>query len=227
MVDGLAVCHVCGEAFGTLNVHVWKAHDLTAAEYKALFGLNRKQGLSGTSTTEKKRDASRRLIAEGRINPNNLVDLRTPEQRVQASAVRRRKQAKNNSRSAETSARPEVREAIRQKAIERMSAPVAKKHQSQAMKDYAVTHRDELVARSKARIKWRDRTCVVCGKTETIPSHGARMTCSKECAQKYKADLMREVARNRSDDAYKKMAASKVKSGKWSKHFPNGLPNPS
>lgn len=42
-----AECHVCGERFQHLGHHVWAAHDLTADEYRAIFGLASTTGLIG------------------------------------------------------------------------------------------------------------------------------------------------------------------------------------
>lgn len=53
--DGEKVeCHCCGEWFGGLQMHAWKAHDLTADEYKAIFGLSRRHGLIGPTTLVKR-----------------------------------------------------------------------------------------------------------------------------------------------------------------------------
>ena len=42
--QGLAVCHICGLGFENLGFHVY-AHDTWPDEYKAYFGLKRKQSL--------------------------------------------------------------------------------------------------------------------------------------------------------------------------------------
>src|ERR1700674_3720674 len=42
-----AQCHACGRWFVNLALHAGRGHDLTAQEYKALFGLNRTAGLIG------------------------------------------------------------------------------------------------------------------------------------------------------------------------------------
>lgn len=54
--DGERVmCHICGEFFGHLGGHIGRAHDLTAREYKAIFGLKMKTPLNGPATLEKHR----------------------------------------------------------------------------------------------------------------------------------------------------------------------------
>jgi hypothetical protein len=46
--DGEQVeCHCCGAWFDALGMHVWKAHNLRPAEYRAIFGLGRTTGLVG------------------------------------------------------------------------------------------------------------------------------------------------------------------------------------
>jgi hypothetical protein len=59
--DGAKVeCHVCGAWFRGLGNHVWGAHDLTADEYRAIFGLAWDTGLVGPMLRE---SISRRAIA--------------------------------------------------------------------------------------------------------------------------------------------------------------------
>ncbi len=42
--EGL-LCHECGHRFQHLGLHVWKAHGLTAREYRMAHGLLRSRGL--------------------------------------------------------------------------------------------------------------------------------------------------------------------------------------
>ena len=51
-----AECHVCGASFRMLATHVWKAHDLWADEYRALFGLSARRGLVGRQTHDRLRE---------------------------------------------------------------------------------------------------------------------------------------------------------------------------
>lgn len=48
--DGL-LCHECGRRFAHLGLHVFKAHEMTAAEYRAAHGLGRR-GLVAQGTRE-------------------------------------------------------------------------------------------------------------------------------------------------------------------------------
>ena len=43
--DGRLVCHECGLAHRHLGLHVWKAHGVTAAQYRTRHGLARGRGL--------------------------------------------------------------------------------------------------------------------------------------------------------------------------------------
>lgn len=53
-------CHACGLWFESLGRHGWLAHDLTAAEYRALFGLKWGQALAG----QRVRDKARRTLSQ-------------------------------------------------------------------------------------------------------------------------------------------------------------------
>ncbi len=83
-----AECHACGRWFGHLGGHVARAHDLTAAEYRAIFGLRAKTKLIGPSLRDKRRE---RLDQLERVRParSSLLDL-TPEQRSQVARTPRR-----------------------------------------------------------------------------------------------------------------------------------------
>lgn len=82
--DGEKVeCHCCGEWFVVLGSHVWQAHNLTAKEYKSIFGL----ALSRSLLTDAIRTQQRELleprlaqfIAQGQAA--SPVTQFTPEQR--------------------------------------------------------------------------------------------------------------------------------------------------
>lgn len=73
-----AQCHCCGEFFGHLGNHVWRTHNLTAPEYKAIFGLNASTGLIGPTLLAKR--------SQRASEPGGIVDYKgngrplTPEQ---------------------------------------------------------------------------------------------------------------------------------------------------
>lgn len=86
--DGEKVqCHCCGAYYHALPVHVYRAHDVTVDEYKALFGLPRQRGLTGPAS-HAKRHASMKArgfdIASVGFRP-------TPEQRSAYASVARRR----------------------------------------------------------------------------------------------------------------------------------------
>ena len=80
-----AECHVCGGWFGHLGGHVARAHDLTADEYRAIFGLRAKTKLIGPSLHDKRLQYLSHLE---RVRPkrSTLLDL-TPEQRAQTARM--------------------------------------------------------------------------------------------------------------------------------------------
>ncbi|WP_368859565.1 MucR family transcriptional regulator [Georgenia satyanarayanai] len=55
--DGL-LCHECGQRFVHLGLHVYRAHGLTAAEYRQAHGLGRR-GLVAASTRQALADGAR------------------------------------------------------------------------------------------------------------------------------------------------------------------------
>lgn len=79
-------CHCCGHWYVSLQCHAWRAHDLTADEYRAIFGLNRNTSLQspqmrvGVSESIRRRmDQIRDTLAAGRAKR----DAATPEQRAE------------------------------------------------------------------------------------------------------------------------------------------------
>lgn len=54
--DGERVqCHICGRWYRFLANHVWRTHEVTADEYRALFGLAATHGLVAPTLTEQLR----------------------------------------------------------------------------------------------------------------------------------------------------------------------------
>lgn len=79
-------CHVCGMDFIKLGGHLWYAHDLLAAEYRSIFGLNKSTPLCSEDSSgrhavvmKQRRLTDSRLYQRG---PHNFADD-TPEQRDQ------------------------------------------------------------------------------------------------------------------------------------------------
>ena len=92
-----AECHVCGGWFGHLGGHVARAHDLTADEYRAIFGLRAKTKLIGPSLRAKRLENQSHLE---RVRPkrSTLLDL-TPEQRSQTARMPRRLESRLDPRT--------------------------------------------------------------------------------------------------------------------------------
>lgn len=80
-VDGL-LCHECGARFVHLGLHAFRAHGVTADEYRAAHGLSRR-GLVAARTAEVIAENARRTLPE----KTAFVAARDP---VAASAAQRR-----------------------------------------------------------------------------------------------------------------------------------------
>lgn len=87
-----AQCHCCGEYFALLSLHVVRSHDLTPAEYKAIFGLEAGKGLVGPSLRARKVELGKERVVNGMIE--RLIEAGrtaiTPEQR-RANSLRFRR----------------------------------------------------------------------------------------------------------------------------------------
>jgi hypothetical protein len=63
--DGERVqCHCCGEYWLAVGIHAWQRHDLTAEEYKAIFGLRAGRGMIGPLLHSVQLANSRRVTAQ-------------------------------------------------------------------------------------------------------------------------------------------------------------------
>lgn len=79
--DGQRVeCHCCGEWFRGLAAHIVHRHNLLADEYKAIFGLNKGQGLTSAATHEKISINAKTGSGIGRLKAMNDQIRPTPEQ---------------------------------------------------------------------------------------------------------------------------------------------------
>ncbi len=58
--DGLPICHICGKAFKRVIAHARQKHDVTAFEYKELFGLDNKKGVCSKESSAVSRKAVKR-----------------------------------------------------------------------------------------------------------------------------------------------------------------------
>lgn len=70
-LDGRPICHICGRAYNKLMQHARLKHDLSAREYKKMFGLNVSQGIIAKRTTEILRHHVEKNY--GNVVENNLL----------------------------------------------------------------------------------------------------------------------------------------------------------
>ncbi len=61
------ICHVCGGTYKSLPLHLWMMHDLTAAEYRAYFGLNRRTPLASLAVRQRLRESLLHTVAIGHL----------------------------------------------------------------------------------------------------------------------------------------------------------------
>ena len=90
--DGvLLTCHACGGAFESVGQHAVSAHDLTAAEYRSIFGLTGKQSLAGPAYRARRSAWNLKRLQS--LDAMPVPPVATPEQRsaraVAAHAGRR------------------------------------------------------------------------------------------------------------------------------------------
>lgn len=102
-------CHVCGKSFANLASHALGSHNLTAAEYKAIFGLKVTTGLWGAALRDLNATNIRAMIARGAITTidKRPEDAPTPEQISAFHAGRQRRREEREHMDS-----PEVREKI-------------------------------------------------------------------------------------------------------------------
>ncbi len=81
-------CHACGDTFMYLAKHAWHTHDLTAAEYRSMFGLAWQQKLMAHSLRRRMADILEPWKADKGSRPPEV----TPERRAMLSARPRRLQ---------------------------------------------------------------------------------------------------------------------------------------
>jgi ROS/MUCR transcriptional regulator protein len=63
-------CHECGEWFVSVAHHAYMAHQITAKEYREMFGLNDKQGLISPEFSRRKRPYGVKLYKDyGHLSP--------------------------------------------------------------------------------------------------------------------------------------------------------------
>jgi hypothetical protein len=75
-----AQCHACGRWFRSLALHAGRGHDLTAQEYKALFGLNRTTGLIGPALRARMQAVANDVLSPYWGQSAEALGARTAEQ---------------------------------------------------------------------------------------------------------------------------------------------------
>lgn|GEM_PF-6366494 len=172
--DGKIECHCCGRWYRFLATHVWRTHEISADEYRALFGLTARHGLVSPDMSERLRRTALRTLRPYYERAADLARSIPFEQRS-AHAHRRRLRL-------ETRLDPKWQDARRRVA------------QGQAERTRAWYRALDPASRSAflARIR-RPRTpatCVVCGQQFYSASHGPRAkTCSLACARDHRRQL--------------------------------------
>lgn len=93
-------CHVCGGAYRSLASHIWQAHDVSAAEYRAFFGLGIQRALAAGDLRDLLAARTTAALAEGRL----AVDV----ERLRTQGFRTSEQAAQASERSHSHERPEV-----------------------------------------------------------------------------------------------------------------------
>lgn len=79
-------CHACGRDFKHLGPHVWMIHNLTADEYRAIFGLSSSTPICNKAIAARVSEVAKESVASGKINlPAEFAGSfarATPEQRA-------------------------------------------------------------------------------------------------------------------------------------------------
>lgn len=67
------ICHICGRAYNKLMSHTRQKHDVSALEYKKMFGLHTSKGIVAKHTAELLRahvDKNYDIVVEGNLKKN-------------------------------------------------------------------------------------------------------------------------------------------------------------
>lgn len=204
------VCHACGRAFRLLGSHVWQAHGISAAAYKAIFGLNALTGLAGAETRELLRQHAGRVLAghAGSEAGRERFRAMTPEARSALSRGRRwRLEGRRDPRNRQ------LRQAAGARAVQKVRDLVAAgAWRSRPFPDPRAANRKGNARRSallqdpdyRARFSRRlsaakggraPLTCVVCEAQFAPPPY--RKTCSRECERARRQEVSRSRPRDR------------------------------
>lgn len=183
-------CHVCGAWFRSLGHHVWRTHNLTADEYRAIFGLAASTGLIGPGLHDTRSADAMELIDSdprfGRGGPPM-----TPEQRYYNR--RRHWVATEVKRSDRWNAGRQKRAAsIRAKLPPKLCSVCGRPCPTRNRKTCSdACWRVALVTRPRV-----EQYCKVCGKGP-LNKKLRTVTCSKACARRALSNAGRSQAKSR------------------------------
>lgn len=242
-----AECHVCGQYYQHLGNHVWLSHDLTADEYKALFGLRASTGLIGPGLFAiRSRDALKHKQIEKALALRTWERV-TPEQR---SA-----QTKGRKQRLESRLDPEVQASRREANRKRGKATherylrgeiqFSMEHlQTPEVREKARRHSQETLARKYAehpelKEEWKQKLsaprtlrsgkrrgdrvivkCPICGTEKELLAHLAkhRTTCgAKECLSELRRRNANRLQVSKRPEVRAKLSAAKR--GKYPEHL--------
>ena len=187
---GIAACHICGQGFENLSVHVY-SHGTWPDEYRAYFGLKRRQSLLSRGMRER---WSKRSSA-----PTVVEAL----SRARAARGDWRTLMKGRRGPARLQARIEIAAALAAPRLARRKVKACRNCGKQIPwrpKLYRKTCSDrcasELITKARRSRPPVNRPCRVCGNpvTRRFPSRGAPKTCSDACAKKAISRANRKVA---------------------------------
>ena len=209
--DGSAVtCHACGQSFRSLAHHAWLSHNLTGAEYRALFGLKAGRTLMTEALTEKKRSPEI-LALLARMRPEAVKisqEVFTPEQRSVLGRGRKvRLESKLNPRWMEAHREGSLKAGPKISAARKAEPGLAARLQGY----------------NEQRAGPLEKQCIICGASFPSRNRQRVVTCGDLCDRERRRQAVigdRNPAKN--PKVARKIAASKVRHGRFSTHFPEG-----
>ena len=158
-------CHVCGEWFESLGSHIWRSHDLLAAEYKSIFGLNDKTPLISERVSAVKSQKQTARILDGRARSFGDTGFReavemTPEQLSALHSGRRPR--------AERRIKPlPPRQPVSDETRFRLSASISRQRESRRQAN-GLTLKER-------------RNCSICHSVYEVFHWSKKKTCSQVC----------------------------------------------
>lgn len=204
-----AECHCCGNFYGHLGNHVWRAHNLTADEYRAIFGLRASTGLIGPTLFAKRSAAAsspahKAFLAEmGKAHAANW----TPEQRSawargRAWSLESRQDPELAEARKEWNARGKATLRARVEAGEYVYPAVDPAHIAR-MRELATDALAAMLADPERKAAWaqkisaarggqRELVCPICGTTVLVDPSAQKVTCGDPaCTHEWRSRKMK------------------------------------